>query len=189
MPRPAPLSRRSVLARAAACATLPLFGARSAFAEDVPAFTFPSIDGGTLNTGDWRGRPVLVVNTASLCGYTPQLEDMQTLHETWADKGLVVLAVPSNDFNQELSDAAKVKEFCTLQFGITLPMTDILPVATGKVHPFYAWVRETSGFVPKWNFNKVLLGPDGRVIAAWRSQTRPVSSDIVDAFSPLLPKS
>lgn len=189
MPRPAPLSRRSVMSWALVCAAAPVLGTRAAFADDAPAFTFPSIDGGTLSTADWRGRPVLVVNTASLCGFTPQLEDMQTLHEGWSAKGLVVLATPSDDFNQELSDAAKVKEFCTLQFGITLPMTDIIHVAKGDVHPFYAWVHKTTGFIPKWNFNKVLLGPDGSVVGTWGSPTLPGAPSIVEAFRPLLPQS
>lgn len=159
-------------------------GARAA--GPAPSFSFPSIDGGTLNTADWRGRPVLVVNTASLCGFTGQLRDMQALHDSEGQRGLVVLAVPSNDFDQELDDAAKVKEFCTLEYGITLPMTDILPVARGQVHPFYAWVREQTGFVPKWNFSKVLLGPDGQILGSWGSFTRPGAQAIRQAFAPHL---
>ena len=93
-----------------------LLGSRAA-AADQPSFTFPSIDGGRLRTADWRGKPVLVVNTASLCGFSGQLRDMQQLHDTEGKKGLVVLAVPSNDFNQELDDAKKVKEYCTIEYG------------------------------------------------------------------------
>lgn len=155
-------------------------------AEPAPAFTFPSIDGGTLDSGQWRGRPVLVVNTASLCGFSGQLRDMQALHEDYGPRGLVVLAVPSNDFNQELDDARKVKEYCTLEYGITLPMTDILPVAKGEVHPFYAWVRQQTGFVPKWNFAKVLLAPDGRIVGTWGSFSKPDGKSIHTAFAPYL---
>ena len=158
-------------------------------AEPAPSFTFPSIDGGILNTADWRGRPVLVVNTASLCGFTPQLQGMQSLHDEYGPRGLVVLATPSDDFAQELDDAAKVKEFCTLEYGITLPMTDIIHVKSGDVHPFYRWVRDTAGHVPGWNFNKVLLGPDGNVVNSWGSMTRPESRAIRAAFEPLLPQS
>lgn len=161
----------------------------TAMAEDAPVFTFPSIDGGNLNSADWRGNPVLVVNTASLCGFTPQLEGMQKLHEEWGEKGLVVLAVPSNDFDQELDDAKRVKEFCTIQYGITLPMTDILHVRSADVHPFYVWLRETRDFVPRWNFNKVLLDGQGQVVATWGSMTAPESDTIRQAFEPLLPKS
>ncbi|MDP5307761.1 glutathione peroxidase [Paracoccus spongiarum] len=159
---------------------------RGRAAGPAPAFTFPSIDGGSLNTADWRGRPVLVVNTASMCGFAGQLRDMQALHEEFGPRGLVVLAVPSDDFNQELADAAKVKEYCTLEYGITLPMTDILPVARGQVHPFYAWVRQQTGFVPKWNFNKVLLGPEGQILGSWGSFANPGGRAIRAAFTPYL---
>lgn len=159
---------------------------RRGFAGEAPSFTFPSIDGGTLDTAEWRGKPVLVVNTASLCGFAGQLRDMQAMHEDYGPQGLVVLAVPSNDFNQELDESKKVKEFCTLEFGITLPMTDILPVALGEVHPFYAWAREQTGFVPKWNFNKVLLGPDGQILGTWGSYTKPDDKPIHSAFAPYL---
>lgn len=153
-----------------------------------PTFTFPSIDGGTIDTAAYRGKPVLVVNTASMCGFTPQLAGMQKLHEEYEAKGLVVLAVPSDDFAQEYDEAKKVKEFCTIQYGITLPMTDILHVAKGDVHPFYAWAKDQTGFVPAWNFNKVLLDGGGRIVSTWGSMTRPEGREIRDAFTPLLPK-
>ncbi len=162
-----------------------LAGALSA-QEAAPGFTFESIDGGTLDTADWRGRPVLVVNTASMCGFTPQLEGLQDLHETLGPKGLVVLAVPSNDFAQEYDSAAKVKEFCALTYGITLPMTDITHVRGAQAHPFYQWLRETQGFVPMWNFNKVLLDGEGQVVATWGALTKPESSAIRAAVAPLL---
>ena len=108
-----------------------ILGGQTVMAEN---FQFDSIDGGTMSMSDWRGQPVLVVNTASQCGFTYQYEALQQLHETYRDKGLVVLAVPSDDFNQELSDAAAVKDFCTVNFGLDVPMTTItkvrgLPVA------------------------------------------------------------
>ncbi|MDV7272067.1 glutathione peroxidase [Thioclava sp. A2] len=162
---------------------------RAHAAERAPAFSFPSIDGGTLDTADWRGRPVLVVNTASLCGFSGQLVDLQALHKTYGARGLVVLAVPSDSFKQELAGAKQVKEFCALQFGITLPMTDILPVTGAQAHPFYRWVRETRGFTPGWNFNKVLLDGEGQVVRTWGALTNPLSDAIVEAFTPLLPRS
>lgn len=152
-----------------------------------PSFSFPSIDGGTLNTADWRGQPVLVVNTASLCGFNGQLADLQTLHETYGSRGLVVLAVPSDSFRQEYGDAKQVKKFCEMQFGITLPMTDILPVTGAQAHPFYRWLSETSGFTPRWNFNKVLLDGAGQVVGTWGAMTNPQSEAITGAFAPLLP--
>ena len=148
--------------------------------------TFPSIDGGTLALEDWRGQPVLVVNTASRCGFTPQFDGLQELYDTYRDRGLVVLAVPSDDFRQELASAEAVKEFCAVNFNLTLPMTDITPVTGAKAHPFYKWVAAQTGFVPQWNFNKVLIGPDGAVVASWGSVTRPMSRPIVSQIEALL---
>ncbi|MGR3802962.1 glutathione peroxidase [Marinibacterium profundimaris] len=148
--------------------------------------TFASIDGGTLSLEDWRGRPVLVVNTASKCGFTYQYEGMQALYDSYRDRGLVVLAVPSDDFNQELGSAEEVKDFCELNYGLDFPMTDITHVTGAAAHPFYAAVRETSGFSPRWNFNKILLGPDGEIVATWRSGVRPESAQVTGVIEGLL---
>ena len=137
---------------------------------------FPSIDGGTLRMDDWRGRPVLVVNTASLCGYTDQYDDLQALHEDYGPRGLIVLAVPSDDFRQELASDAAVAEFCELNFNLTLPMTTITSVRGAAAHPFFQWLRQTYGFEPGWNFNKVLLDGEGRMVASFGSNTRPTGS-------------
>ena len=151
-------------------------------ADPAPSFQFTSIDGGKYDTATWRGKPVLVVNTASMCGYTPQYTDLQALSDYYGDKA-VVLAVPSDDFNQELASDAEVKDFCELNYNLTLPMTTIAHVAAGEVDPFYAWVSDTQGFVPGWNFNKVLIGPDGNFVQAWGSNTKPMDAvkDAMDA--------
>lgn len=101
-------------------------------------FSFPSIDGGTIDLDDYAGKPVLVVNTASLCGFAGQFDDLQDLHDTYAARGLVVLAVPSDDFRQELASAAEVKEYCAANFDLTIPMTDITHVTGAEAHPFYS---------------------------------------------------
>jgi glutathione peroxidase len=145
-----------------------------------------SIDGGALAMDDWRGAPVLVVNTASLCGFTRQYDDLQDLHETYAGRGLIVLAVPSNDFNQELASAVEVQEFCEANFGLTLPMTEITQVRGTRAHPFYRWLAEEHGFTPGWNFHKVLIGPQGEVAGTWGSGTRPTSAPITDRIEALL---
>lgn len=157
----------------------------NAVARDIGG-TFPSIDGGTLQLEDWRGGPVLVINTASHCGFTDQYADMQALYDTYRDQGLVVLAVPSDDFNQELDSAAEVKHFCEINYGLDFPMTDIERVKGGQAHAFYQAVRAKTGFEPNWNFNKVLLGPDGTVEATWRSVTRPTSKAVTDKIEALL---
>lgn len=156
-------------------------------AAAVAGFTFPSIDGGTIDLDAFEGRPVLVVNTASLCGFAPQFDDLQALHDRYADRGLVVLAVPSDDFRQELASASEVKEFCATNFDLTIPMTDITPVTGDKAHPFYRWLAETEGFVPGWNFNKVLLDGDGDVVATWGSVMRPTAQPVIGKIEALLP--
>ncbi len=149
-------------------------------------YTFAVIDGGQIDLGDYRGKPVLVVNTASLCGFAGQYDDLQTLHETYAARGLLVLAVPSDDFAQELASDAAVKEYCAVNFDLTLPMTAITPVTGVAAHPFYAMLRATYGFEPAWNFNKVLLGPDGRMVGSWGAGTNPTSGQMTRAIEALL---
>ncbi|WP_170438831.1 glutathione peroxidase [Ruegeria arenilitoris] len=147
---------------------------------------FPSIDGGTLSLSDWRGQPVLVVNTASQCGFTGQYSGLQKLQDTYGPEGLVVLAVPSDSFNQELETASEVKEFCELNYDLTLPMTDITPVTGPQAHPFYKAVAAETGFVPGWNFNKILLSPEGEVVATFGSTTRPDSRKLRSQVEALL---
>ena len=152
---------------------------------EAPSFTFPAIDGGSYSTAKWRGKPVLVVNTASLCGFTPQYDNLQKLSDRY-DGRAVVLAVPSDDFAQELNSDAEVKEFCALNFDLTLPMTTIQHVAKGDVHPFYGWLRDTHGFAPQWNFNKVLLDGNGAFVQAWGSTTKPDAKPITSAIDALI---
>lgn len=166
---------------------LSAFGAtlltRPAFAQNAAQdFRFPSIDGGDYRMSDWAGQPVLVVNTASLCGFTYQYEGLQALQDRYETEGLIVLAVPSNDFQQELASEEEVKEFCEVTFGLDLPMTEITPVRGSRAHPFYAWLREAHGFTPRWNFNKVLIGPDGQFVEAFGSNVRPNSRSLLRAI-------
>ena len=139
---------------------------------------FKSIDGGELRISDWAGQPVLIVNTASRCGFTRQYEGLQALYDEYRDQGLVVLAVPSNDFRQELANEKAVKEFCEVNFGLDIPMTTITSVKGSGAHPFYASLAREAGFQPSWNFNKVLVAPDGAVAGTWGSMTRPMSNAI-----------
>ncbi len=163
------ITRRSAVAFALASLAAPSFAAGS----KVPDVALPNIDGGEHLTRDWAGHPVLLVNTASQCGYTPQYSALQKLHETYGPRGLIVMATPSDDFRQELDDAAAVKEFCDVNYGLTLPMTDIIKVTGGDAHPLYRWLRADYNYQPRWNFNKVLIGKDGTVIETYRSGTKP----------------
>ena len=148
--------------------------------------TFESIDGGILQIEAWRGQPVLVVNTASQCAFTPQYEALQRVYDTYKGRGLVVLAVPSDDFNQELGSEAEVKEFCELTYGLDLPMTEITRVKGAGAHPFFRAVREQTGFEPAWNFNKILIAPDGTVAATFGSTARPESRKVLSQIETLL---
>ncbi|WP_243613619.1 glutathione peroxidase [Shimia aestuarii] len=155
----------------------------SALQLDAP---FQNIDGGSLRISDWAGQPVLVVNTASRCGFTPQYEGLQALYDRYRDAGLVVLAVPSDDFRQELSSDEEVKAFCEMTYGIDMPMTGVTHVKGSKAHPFFASLKKEAGFAPRWNFNKVLIAPDGSVAATYRSRTQPLSGAITKEVEALL---
>ena len=149
-------------------------------------FIFNSADGGLINLEDFKGKPVLIVNTASRCGFTGQLETLQKLSDAYISDGLTVLAVPSNDFNQELASIDAVKEFCTVNYNLTLPMTEITSVRGKNAHPFFKWVKDTTGFSPKWNFNKILIGPSGEIVQTFGSLTRPTSGVITNEIEKLL---
>ena len=138
--------------------------------------TFPSIDGGTLAIEDWRGRPVLVVNTASQCGFTRQYAELQAVWEGYRDRGLVVLGVPSNDFGgQEPGTEEEIKTFCEVNFDVDFPMTSKVHVKGDDVHPFYEWAAGQVGMagVPRWNFHKILIGHDGRFLGGYGSNVEP----------------
>ncbi|MCC5960889.1 MAG: glutathione peroxidase [Rhodobacteraceae bacterium] len=153
----------------------------------VYAFQFKGLDGQVLDLGDWRGHPVLVVNTASLCGFTRQYGDMQQIYDEYGPRGLVVLAVPSDDFRQELSSNEEVEDFCRVQTGLTFPITEITNVRGPDAHPFYRWLKDTHGAVPTWNFNKALIGPDGEFMGFWGSGTRPNARAITRQIRAALP--
>jgi glutathione peroxidase len=146
-------------------------------AGDAYQFDFNALDGGAkLALSQWRGRPVLVVNVASYCGYTPQYRDLQALWQRYRDKGLVVLGVPSNDFGaQEPGTAAEIRSFCDTKYQVDFPLTEKVRVVGGAAHPFYRWVAEClgEGGAPRWNFHKYLIGPDGELAGAWPSQVGP----------------
>ncbi|MEO1554988.1 MAG: glutathione peroxidase [Pseudomonadota bacterium] len=147
---------------------------------------FESIDGGTLSIDQWLGQPVLVVNTASQCAFTRQYRGLQDLYDAYRAQGLIVLAVPSDDFNQELATDAEVKDFCELQYGIDLPMTVITHVKGVNAHPFYASLKAETGFTPRWNFNKVLIDESGAVVATFGSNTPPQSPAITRLIDGML---
>lgn len=140
----------------------------------------------------FKGKVVLVVNTASQCGFTKQYEGLQKLYDTYKDKGLVVLGVPSNDFgSQEPGSADEIAAFCKKNYGVTFPMASKQPVSGDAAHPFYLWARDTLGFGsgPKWNFHKYLIAKDGTLLDHFNSTTSPQSDSIINAVEQALAKS
>jgi len=140
-------------------------------------FGFTAIEGGPLPMAQFAGKPVLVVNTASRCGFTYQYDGLQALYDRYRDQGLVVLGVPSQDFRQELASSEDVKKFCEVNFDLDFPMTEIESVTGAGAHPLFAWLAE-QGATPSWNFNKFLIDPQGRFVAHYPSSVKPDSTRI-----------
>ena len=146
------------------------------------------ISGETINFRDFKNKVVLVVNTASYCGFTKQYEDLQNLWVKYNKKGLIVLGVPSNSFNQEKKKNSEVKEFCEVNFNITFPLTVITEVKGKNAHELFKWAKANHGnsAVPKWNFHKILINKEGKIEETFSSFTKPLSNKIVNKISSIL---
>ena len=131
-----------------------------------------SITGELINFREYKNKAVLVVNTASYCGFTKQYEGLQELWEKYEAKGLIVLGVPSNSFNQEKKSGKEVKEFCEVKFDINFPLTSITEVKGKNAHDLFKWAKDNHGksAIPKWNFHKILINKDGKISI----KTRPI---------------
>jgi glutathione peroxidase len=158
----------------------------AAFAADAancPALlrhTFPRLqDDSPQSLCQYAGRVLLVVNTASYCGFTGQYKGLEALHAKYKDKGLVVLGFPSNDFNQETGSSKEIAEFCENTYGVKFPMFDKTSVKGPQASAFYRQLAEKTGKAPKWNFYKYLIGRDGQVVDVYSSMTSPDSRDFV----------
>ena len=151
-------------------------------------FSFPAIEGGTLDFRSFAGHALLVVNTASFCGYTYQYAGLRKLNEARAADGLTVIGVPSQDFNQESPDNKTVKTFCETQYGVDFPLTGVSHVKGPSAAPFYAWVRDVAAWEPSWNFNKVLIGRDGKIAGTYGSGDEPDGAKLGSAITAALAK-
>ena len=151
-------------------------------------FKINSITGDVIDLNDFRGKPVLIVNTASYCGFTKQYNDMQNLWDKYKDKGLIVLGIPSNSFNQEKTNNDDVKEFCEVNFNINFPLTEITDVKGDNAHQIYKWAKDNFGksAVPKWNFYKILINNEGKIEDTYASLTNPTSKKITKRIESLL---
>jgi glutathione peroxidase len=149
-------------------------------------FTMNTIDGKPMPFAQYKGKVLLVVNTASFCGFTPQYEGLQQLQDAYKAKGFTVIGVPSGDFGgQEYDDAGKIKTFCESKFGIKFPLTEKSVVKGAAAAPFYRWAAATLGpdKTPQWNFHKYLVGRDGKLIAAFPSKSEPMSGEVTGAVA------
>ena len=152
-------------------------------------FSFKSIDGKKINLKDFRGKPIFIVNTASLCGFTYQYSDIEMLYKKYKKNGLVIIGIPSNDFgNQELSSNKEVKSFCTVNFDISFLLTEITNIKGEEGHPFFKWVRKEAGLLafPKWNFYKYLINKEGLLVKWYASTTRPSSKKITTEIDKII---
>jgi len=153
-------------------------------------FGFTTIDGEALPLNAYRGRPLLIANTASFCGFTPQLAELEKVWRRYRPRGLIVIGVPSNDFGeQEPGSAAEIKQFCSSRYAVDFPLTEKQRVIGTAAHPLFRWIAETLGDAgaPRWNFHKYLIGPDGGLAGAWPSSVRPVDDAIIAELEKLLP--
>ena len=151
-------------------------------------FKINSITGEIINLKDYQNKLVLVVNTASYCGFTKQYDDLQSLWEKYRSDGLIVLGVPSNSFNQEKKADTEVKEFCDVNFNIDFPMTTITEVKGENSHEIFKWAEKNYGksAIPKWNFHKILINKEGKVEDTYNSFTKPISKKITSKIESLL---
>jgi glutathione peroxidase len=152
-------------------------------------FNFNDLDGSVLNLSEFKNKIMVIVNVASKCGFTSQYDDLQKVWEKYRKKEIVLIGVPSNDFgNQEPGNNEDIKNFCEAKFGITYPMTEKVIVKGKNAHPFYKWAKENHGnsAVPKWNFHKIIVGKNGKVIDTFASITNPSSKKFVGALEKAL---
>ena len=151
-------------------------------------FTIESIGGETINFKEYKNKVILVVNTASYCGFTKQYDELQELWDLYKAKGLIVLGIPSNSFNQEKKTNSEVKEFCEVNFNINFPLTNITEVKGSNAHELFQWAKDNYGksAVPKWNFHKILINKEGKVEDTYASFTRPMSKKIISKLNQIL---
>ncbi len=153
-------------------------------------FSATAIDGTERNLADFEGKAVLVVNTASKCGFTPQYEGLEELYQHYGGQGLVVLGFPCDQFgHQEPGDEAAIGEFCKVNFGVTFPLFSKIDVNGDDTHPLYRWLKDEKGGAIgskiKWNFTKFLVGRDGKPVKRYASTTKPakIAKDIEAALT------
>ena len=151
-------------------------------------FKIESISGEIINLKDFKNKTILIVNTASYCGFTKQYADLQNLWEKYRSKGLIVLGIPSNSFSQEKKNNDDVKNFCEVNFNINFPLTAITEVKGKNAHEIFKWAKDNYGnsAIPKWNFHKILINKEGMIDDTFASFTNPMSKKIIQKIEQIL---
>jgi len=147
---------------------------------------YRTLQGGDVNLCDYADRPILVVNTASKCGYTPQFEKLEGMYKKYKDKGLMVVGFPSNDFKQELLTNKEIGDFCRLTYSINFPMIEKSAVTGPGADPFYKQLAEATGQPPRWNFHKYLIMPGATQVYSFNTKVEPDSAEIMGKITPAL---
>ena len=147
-----------------------------------------SINGELINFEEYKNKVILIVNTASYCGFTKQYDELQELWDTYKSRGLIVLGVPSNSFNQEKKNNSEIKEFCEVNFNIDFPLSTITDVKGDDAHEIFKWAKDNHGksAIPKWNFHKILINKEGKVEETFASFTKPLSKKIIKKLEEIL---
>ena len=151
-------------------------------------FSIKSITDETINLKNYKNKVILIVNTASYCGFTKQYVELQELWDLYKEKGLIVLGVPSNSFNQEKDNNTDIKDFCEVNFNINFPLTTLTEVKGTSAHEIYKWAKENHGKSadPKWNFHKILINKEGKIEETFSSFTKPLSQKIINKIEEIL---
>ncbi len=151
-------------------------------------FSIESINGEIINFKDYKNKAILIVNTASYCGFTKQYDELQQLWDLFKGKGLIVLGVPSNSFNQEKDNNVDIKKFCEVNFNINFPLTTLTDVKGKDAHELFKWAKDNHGksAEPKWNFHKILINKEGKVEDTFASFTKPMSKKLIKAIENIL---
>lgn len=181
------ISRRTMMAllMSAAAPATPAF---SQVSRTAYAFSFAGLDGHVIRLADYAGKPILIVNTASQCGYTGQFAGLQELWTRYHKRGLMIIGVPSNDFgNQEPGTPKDILRVAGGHYGVTFPLAAKVMVSGENAHPFYKWAALARPGSPRWNFHKFLIGREGRIVASFPSAVPPLDEDLTAAIEKELP--
>ena len=149
-------------------------------------FSFEDIDGNQVNLEKFTGKPILIVNTASRCGYTPQYANLQNLFLEYKDSDLTIIATTSNSFHQEYEEVDDIKKICLVNYGVGFVTSSPMNVKGADSHPLYTWINEEYNKKPKWNFYKFLFDRNGKLIDSWSSMTKPDHSKILREINKVL---